>query len=163
MKYRKLRIALSVMCGLVAVLLCVLWVRSYQIYDNVVGPPHGSYRFGVASAGGWLTIRWKSDFDPSIFPRGMVQTKSAEQMEAIYRQMEDSIRNDPGTTYTRPTFKFGSTGDGAIQFQYWLPAMIAAALAAAAWLRWRFSLRTLLIGMTLLAVGLGWLVYTLRN
>jgi hypothetical protein len=33
MTYRKLRIAWSVACGIVAVLLCVLWVRSYWYQD----------------------------------------------------------------------------------------------------------------------------------
>jgi hypothetical protein len=36
MRYRKLRIAWSVTWGIVAVLLCVLWVRSYLVYDRVV-------------------------------------------------------------------------------------------------------------------------------
>ena len=73
--------------------------------------------------------------------------------------MEDSIRNTPGAIYKRPTFKFGSTGDGAIQFQYWLPTIISGSLAAAPWLRWRFSLRTLLIATTLVALLLGLFVW----
>src|SRR4030095_6915172 len=36
-KHRKLRIAWSVTWGVVAVLLCVLWVRSYQATDIVIG------------------------------------------------------------------------------------------------------------------------------
>ena len=35
MRFRKLRIAWSVAWGVVAVLLCVLWVRSYLVYDHV--------------------------------------------------------------------------------------------------------------------------------
>ena len=38
MKYRKLRIAWSVAWGVVAVLLCVLWVRSYWWADDVTMP-----------------------------------------------------------------------------------------------------------------------------
>jgi hypothetical protein len=38
---------------------------------------------------------------------------------------------------------------------YWFVASLAAALAAAPWLEWRFSLRTLLIVMTVLAIMLG--------
>jgi len=37
MTYRKLRIAWSVACGLAAVLVCVVWVRSYQSLDNLIG------------------------------------------------------------------------------------------------------------------------------
>jgi hypothetical protein len=36
MRIRKLRIAWTVAWGVVAVLLCVLWVRSYLVYDQVV-------------------------------------------------------------------------------------------------------------------------------
>lgn len=38
---------------------------------------------------------------------------------------------------------------------YWSLVLITPLLAIAPWLRWRFSLRTLLIAMTLLAVMLG--------
>lgn len=48
-----------------------------------------------------------------------------------------------------------------LRFATWLPAGVFAALAAMPWLRWRFSVRTLLIATTLLAALLGlsaWLV-----
>jgi hypothetical protein len=48
---------------------------------------------------------------------------------------------------------------------YWLPTVLIAALAAMPWvrqLRWRFSLRTLLIATTLVAVVLGAIVWTVR-
>src|SRR6187549_3492704 len=38
MKYRKLRITWSVAWGVVAVLLCVLWVRSYTTWDRCYWP-----------------------------------------------------------------------------------------------------------------------------
>src|SRR6476620_1107606 len=45
MKYRKLRIAWSVLCGMAVLLLIALWVRSYQFQDEVyvgyVGPSAG--------------------------------------------------------------------------------------------------------------------------
>ena len=37
MKHRKLRIAWSVVWGIAAVLLIVLWVRSYLVWDNSSG------------------------------------------------------------------------------------------------------------------------------
>jgi uncharacterized SAM-binding protein YcdF (DUF218 family) len=39
MRYRKLRIAWSVVCGIACVLLVVLWVRSQSLYDAVRGIP----------------------------------------------------------------------------------------------------------------------------
>jgi hypothetical protein len=41
---------------------------------------------------------------------------------------------------------------------HWLAVVLTAAIAASVWIRWRFSLRTLLIVMTLVAVGLGAIV-----
>jgi hypothetical protein len=46
-------------------------------------------------------------------------------------------------------------GDIAFRFPFWFPVVITMALAAAPWLRWRFSLRTLLVATTLVAVGMG--------
>jgi hypothetical protein len=46
---------------------------------------------------------------------------------------------------------------------HWFVLLLLASISAAAWLPWRFSLSTLLIAMTLLAVGLGWLVYAIRS
>jgi hypothetical protein len=41
---------------------------------------------------------------------------------------------------------------------HWFPVLLTALLATVPWLRWRFSLRTLLIAITLVAVGLGVIV-----
>jgi hypothetical protein len=38
---------------------------------------------------------------------------------------------------------------------YWLLVLLTARIATVPWLKWRFSLRTLLIAVTLLAVLLG--------
>ena len=46
--------------------------------------------------------------------------------------------------------------------RYWSPVVLSATLATVPWIRhlsWRFSLRTLLIAMTLVAVVLGLAVY----
>ena len=45
MKYRKLRIAWSVAWGIVAVLLCVLWVRSYSHGEGLLMPLNNGTRF----------------------------------------------------------------------------------------------------------------------
>ena len=159
MKYLKLRIAFSIICTTACLVLIVLWTRSYRVVDNIIGPPNGLHRFGVSSAAGWLTIRWTNSMGPDAFPQWTIQSRSVAQMEAVYKQMEDSIRNQPGATFKRPVFKFGLTGNGAIQFQYWLPTLIAGAIAAVTTYRRRYSLRTLLVATTLIAVVLGLAVY----
>ena len=59
-----------------------------------------------------------------------------------------------------PPYRFGTfaieTAPPSVA-PFWLTIILFAALAAAPWIPWsrRFSLRTLLIAMTLVAVGLG--------
>jgi hypothetical protein len=49
-----------------------------------------------------------------------------------------------------------------IDFPAWLATLFAASLVVATLLPWRFTLRTLLIGMTVLAVVLGIVVWVAR-
>jgi hypothetical protein len=42
-----------------------------------------------------------------------------------------------------------------IYIPYWIPILLTITLAIIPWLRWKFSLRTLLIATTLIAVLLG--------
>ena len=54
MNYRKLRIAWSVVFGVVAVLLIVLWVRSYWWVEMIGAPLTSKYYFGAASQPGCI-------------------------------------------------------------------------------------------------------------
>jgi hypothetical protein len=45
---------------------------------------------------------------------------------------------------------------------FWLLVPIVVAIGASPWVRWRFSLRALLFGMTVLAVGLGLIVWAAK-
>jgi hypothetical protein len=50
-----------------------------------------------------------------------------------------------------------------INVPHWFLILGASTVAIAPWIRWRFSLRTLLIAATVVAVGLGLLVMMLRG
>jgi hypothetical protein len=52
-------------------------------------------------------------------------------------------------------------GKGLI-LPHWLPVLVATAFGALPWLTWRFSLRTLLIATTLVAVALGLVAVAIR-
>ena len=54
-------------------------------------------------------------------------------------------------------------GDLEIDFPHWCPVLVVATLTAFPWIRWskRFTLRTLLIATTLIAVVLGLIVAVL--
>jgi hypothetical protein len=142
MKHRKLRIAWSVAWGIVAVLLIALWVRSYQWVDvmavrsgRAVVSTQGKILTGVVNASEWP------------------------------RLIESSKQN-----ISLPPLRYTLLGFGYEQAPV-LPAIcipdsgivcLVAALSVTPWLHLRFSLRTLLIATTLVAVALGLIVWLTR-
>src|SRR4051812_15297253 len=65
MRYRKLRIAWSVGWGLAAVLLIVLWVRSYWCRDTFSGPSSKSGCTFFFSQNGEIQYLWDSQITPT--------------------------------------------------------------------------------------------------
>jgi hypothetical protein len=45
----------------------------------------------------------------------------------------------------------------------WFPVVLSAVLVVVPWIKWRFTVRTLLIATTLVAVVLGLIVYVMRQ
>src|SRR6188472_4468387 len=125
MKHRKLHIAWSVMWGVVAVLLCVFWVRSYWKADYV--QPWRSH--SVVSLRGTLFV-----------DKQLVQATSANM----------SAGNVLPASLQTKQYSFVPFSSG-LAVPYWLVAALPIAIAAAPWRRWRFSLRTLLVAATLVA------------
>jgi hypothetical protein len=148
MRYRKLRIAWSVAWGIACVLLIALWVRSYWWLEQyqflistryvIITSAQGTSHISSATNRVWtepqlLGFRRYSlgvDVDysgPSLVPW-------------LYRNVE------------LPSYF-------TIVLPYWLLLLFAAILAVAPWSPGcsRFSLRTLLIATTLVAVLLGFL------
>jgi hypothetical protein len=138
---RLLRIAFSVVCGIVCVLLIVLWVRSY-FWTDYINLPHSHH--WVLSMHGWLHID-SSLVDLSGNPGS--EFKYGSFRVSSKRNSESQLMRGPGIAVPIP---FGT-----------LPLLISI-VTVAPWIRWRFSLRTLLIAITLLAVLLGAIVYALR-
>ena len=131
MRYRKLRIAWSVCWGVVAVLLCVLWVRSYSWIDMT--------DVNVCSMGGKLfvgesfVLTGRSTLNPTTF-----SPPSRYGVSSLSPTMYDLI----------------AVGDGWV-LPHWFPLLLCITFATAPWLPRRFSLRTLLIVTTIVAVMLG--------
>ncbi|EMI15318.1 membrane protein [Rhodopirellula maiorica SM1] len=121
----------------------------------------------MGSSDGWLTIRNRNDkLSPDQFTEWTRQSTSVEDMEAIYAQMEESIKNEPGATFSRPTpkFEFGLADVGVFRTPYWVPIACLGFLAIAwGWRQdWRFSLKTMLIWIAVSAVSLGLAVQFFR-
>jgi hypothetical protein len=157
MRFRKLRIAFSVACGIACLLLIVLWVRSYSQADMLRGPVSQSRQIGFSSALGVLLLQWRHDPSAREAIRGWrLQHISMVKMEQLRARAKAR-----GAPMLGAVKKWGLS-DHAVRTPHWFPVVLSGALGAAPWLRWRFSLRSLLIAMTVAAVLLGLIVCALR-
>jgi hypothetical protein len=143
---RYLRIAFSAFCVTACLLLIILWARSYFGMDRLQVPWLGMQTLSFYSFQGKFT------FDAAGDPG-----RSFSWLDTDYRHSFDA--NVRAWSWDVPK----GSGSEALLLPYCLPVLLFATLAAAPWLRWRFSLRTLLVGMTLVAVGLGLIVYVSRK
>jgi hypothetical protein len=146
MRFRKLRIVWSVVCGIACVLLIALWVRSFNTTDSVYGriptfadigsaSQRGQLIFGFCHCGTWAA--WHHFTDP---------------VGGRYDLRNFAPASGFGWVFTDERYFF---------VPHWFMAVVFAMFAAIPWIRWskRFSLRTLLIATTLVAVALGLIVW----
>jgi hypothetical protein len=147
MRFRKLRIAWSVAWGLMAVLLIALWARSYTWGDRVWGRFSDATGFVLSSYEGRIQLFLERNL--GIFP-----------WRIVYAEPVDRI----GPRNYFPAIEFPLSRFASFwAVPYWLLLAVFSTLAAVPRLRWRFTLRTLLIATTLVAVVLGLAVYAARG
>jgi hypothetical protein len=153
MRFRKLRITWSIVCGLACVLLIVLWVRSYKTCDIFclrLGGPHNQW---IQSLDGELMYDPSANLSQSEFFKWIIWPAA-------------KWRGYVKTPLTRPVLGFRrSIGIKSLAIiPHWFPTVVLAGIAVLPWLGWpRFRLRTLLIATTLIAVVLGLAVYAARK
>jgi hypothetical protein len=151
MKYRRLRIAFSAMCGVLCLLLIALWVRSWTWQDDC------GYAFADTRELRFISVNGLVDFHCGYDP--FAETPVGEWF--VYSDRIDDIYLEgevPTTQWKLKLFEDEVIG----RIPHWFPILmfaLAGILPWLAWLPWRFSLRTLLIAMTLVAILLGLIVY----
>ena len=150
MKFRKLRIAFSVGCILLCLLLIALWVRSYSREDTLFGVV-GPERIQLTSSYGKVRI--------FVSPKNMFSVPPKWDYARFVARRPPS--GEPLLVFRRmhqPPF-----GVMLVAPHSMLLATVGL-LIAIPWLPWttRFSLRTLLIAMTVLAVLLGAVVWAVK-
>jgi hypothetical protein len=155
-RFRKLRIAWSVGCLVACVLLIMLWVRSYRTHDVVYCHVPFTDIFGGDSRFGSIHIGMGKVKTPLRFAVHS-EYLTAEQMVQLYSNPADPMNARPNRFGIG--FTYHPSGYTILTLQDWLIALFAALCGSLPWLRWRFRLRTLLIATTLVAVGLGLIVY----
>jgi hypothetical protein len=153
MKFRNLRIVWSVVCGLVSVLLVVLWVRSIWWVEGLIVPLTANQSLVIGSVVGTFALGMDSPSDEFFHQR------RADEWEKSTQYASRGI----------PSFIWGGyfdEHDGIVIFiPDWFLVIFAAASGLIPWrslFKWRFTLRTLLIATTLLAVVLGLAVWASR-
>lgn len=140
MKCRKLRIAWSVAWGAVAVLLCVLWVRSYWRLDVWVRNNKSASTIVRADTG--LITYSQSNYGSTVSGQGAwVHLVENASMGMIYWQFDWAWRPDIFL----------------IRTPIWVPMFAFAILAGVPWIGWskQFTIRTMLIITALVALVLG--------
>jgi hypothetical protein len=149
MKHRMRRIAWSVAWGVVAVLLCVLWVRSYSRDESLYVRLSNKHIFMIASLRGELSAA-RSLYNPDAF---------LEPWQIRSRVMSQPARNNrlQDLPWYHGVIGFGYTDSVSIQavgVPYWFVLTMSALLCWSSH-KFHFCLRTLLIATTLVAVALG--------
>jgi hypothetical protein len=154
MKYRKLRIAWSTTCLIASMLLIALWVRSYWWVDGFGVPLTSKYYFGAASSPGCIGF--------AFHPMGQLPSSQIKHFQSF--QTEEWLENFWRGKYPNISRVWGQFYFERYSYMApdWFVLMVLATLATAPWLHWRFSLRTLLIATTLVAVVLGLIVWAVR-
>jgi hypothetical protein len=156
MRFRKLRIAFSATWLVVCVLLMALWVRSYSMFDSLVFKL-GPKEFEGASGDGKLHVGIIKG-SPLIRPQWMSQHHPMKEMKKWKETKSQNHTNVVG---------FGGYDDpfeSLLIVPFWFLCIASACCSAILWpIRpWRFSVRMLLIAITLVAVVLGLIAWSMR-
>jgi hypothetical protein len=157
-----LRIAVTALSLTVCVLLVALWVRSYWWFDSVDSAGSETEYVRFISSSGQLSVDKLHNNRRRYWK---VESRTAEEAAAITQgaipQIQQIQQLTGRTMSPPPTFLFRWTDERlSIRAPHWLPVLLTAVSAAALGIRrpYRFSLRTLLIATTLVAVGMGIIV-----
>jgi hypothetical protein len=148
MPRRLLNIA-SVVCLVACVASIGLWVRSYWWWDWAEGQASALFHVRVFSGHGQFGIETS------------LRTKANSQLWSMSSTSVETLMAgiDPGS-FSRiwGRFEFGSYG---LFLPYWFLVPVFATLSAVPWIRppRRFSLRTLFIAITFLAIVLGMIAW----
>jgi hypothetical protein len=150
MRYRKLRIAISATCGIAFMLLIVLWVRSYWWADSVAISGSGF----VTSMRGTVYVLGKFSIDNSPSLTFDFRSSPGNLISVSWFRIDPRPPSD-NYLVRYSVMPFGNY----IPIPHWCLAVLAAGSSIVPWLRWRFSLRALLIATALIAAVLGVVVY----
>ncbi len=150
---RLLRIAFSAVCGIVCLLVIVLWVRSYWTHDYTSGSI-SRISFQLSSLDGRLLL---SMFDGSPLPWSFASVSDGNGLPLAGFETFLGFGRIDTNVVSQPRMR-------CIIVPHWFIALATGALGCAPCLfnLPRFSLRTLLIATTLVAMLFGIVAYAVK-
>jgi len=152
MKFRALRIAWSVLIGLMAIVLIALWVRSYSKHEAFGGPisPKSSIEFASVDGRVYVTIFRQ--------PQSVWWTKTYQIGKFGVKGLVAHRRSLAGFKFYNEVVNATVVFRG-VAVPYWAQVLGCGVIGLLSWRDWRFSIRALFIGMTVVAVGFGLLIW----
>jgi hypothetical protein len=157
MRYRKLRIVWSVGWAIACVLLIVLWMRSYWWVVVCAVAVSSSRYAGLGSGIGELHV-FAGDYTPGQFGERL-----NIQSYATANRREWQLSKAPPYHGALGFGILKRPGILLIVVPWWFVVFLAGMFAAVPRISCRFSLRTMLIATTLIAVVLGLIGYVTRH
>jgi hypothetical protein len=146
---RKLRIAFSTVCAIAGLLLIGMWVRSYWCADEIEGNLSQMTRFMINSSCGAVELYLKPNDTKSVSIS--VTSTAIEDLKGLILYQRSEL--------TKSGFKVEIFGSGrrVSICPYWFLVVLFTVFGTLPWIpaSHRFSLRTLLIATTLVAMVLG--------
>jgi hypothetical protein len=153
---RFLRIAVSAAFGILCLLLIPLWVRSYWWRDEIIGHISETRLVECNSVSGTLALG--TSVWPSLPPPYTDYVPWKVGSFRVDEEGETWFAGERLNSNWEFYLAVPPNQESAVFAPHWFLVLLAAALAIAPWikeLKWRFSLRTLLLAMTLVAIVLG--------
>jgi hypothetical protein len=169
MRFKKTRIAISIVCGTLCLFLIGLWVRSYRQTDVLCISLHvGRVRATVIESVSGRVMAFAGPF--SFHHRDSWPSDRNSPWFLLHESIFESLDRrffelpDPDAVHGFQIFDSPS-GFHLISLPNWFLAAHFATFAIIPWIRWskRYSLRTLLIATTAVAIGLWFIVWMSRK
>jgi hypothetical protein len=163
------RIAITGALGVASVLLLLAWAVSYWRFDQLIGRTSAKNYLALTSFQGRFVCGWSDDpqlqvaFAQTWNRRGF-RTKDWDAalrgpIAFFPATVRPTSRVIPWPQYNRnPFITAPGTNYREIVLPYWMMLLFTTAAAASPWFRWRFSLRALLIAITVIGLILGTMI-----
>jgi hypothetical protein len=129
---------------IVCLAIIALWVRSYWIVDNLLVVNDNCYLYEFASAKGEIWFSVAAPIDNFDLNRSRWEYEGTNIRDTSWPSASNLLG-----------FRLFFGADDYTMLPHWFVAAVVTTIGAAPWLRWRFSLRTMLIVVAVIAAMLG--------